>query len=34
LGEILELVEMLHTLEGGVFEGIITDKARRLFDEN
>jgi len=28
----MEVLEKLHTLEGGVFEGMITDKARGLFD--
>jgi uncharacterized protein (TIGR04255 family) len=32
LARAMEVVEKLHTLEGGVFEGMIADKARSLFD--
>jgi uncharacterized protein (TIGR04255 family) len=30
--DVLRVADMLHTIEGGVFEGMITDKARSLFD--
>lgn len=32
LGGVMEVVEMLHALEGGIFEGMITNKARSVFD--
>lgn len=32
LAQVMEVVDKLHTMEGGVFEGMITDKARSLFD--
>lgn len=34
ISKVMEVVEALHTLEGGVFEGMITDNARSLFDDD
>jgi len=34
LGQVLKIVSDLHELEGAVFEALITDKSRSLFDAN
>lgn len=33
VGELMQEADRLHALEGGVFEGLITEQSRRLFDD-